>query len=86
MTEQKQSVRGKTARILSIGLVRGLLGFITGFLAGTLLVTVIRLILGLEAWSMTQPNLGFTEPAWVLGGIFGWLGFMLSVGVMDDWL
>ena len=76
----------KKPTLLSIGLVRGLIGFVVGFLAGALLVTVIRMIMGLEAWSMVQPNLGFTEPAWVLGGIFGWMGFMLSVGVMSDWI
>jgi cytochrome c oxidase subunit 1 len=76
----------KKPALFSIGLVRGLIGFIVGFLAGALLVTVIRLSMGLEAWSMTQPNLGFTEPAWVLGAVFGWMGFMLRVGVLNDWI
>ena len=48
---------------LSIGMVRGLIGFVAGMLAGGLLVTLIRLVLGLTAW---DPNtFGFTKaPGW----------------------
>jgi cytochrome c oxidase subunit 1 len=74
--------------IFSIGLVRGLLGMLAGFLLGALLVTVIRLIMGLPAWSYNPQSFqyGFGEPALVTGAIFGCAGFMLTVGVMSDWL
>ncbi|MEW5870316.1 MAG: cbb3-type cytochrome c oxidase subunit I [Chloroflexota bacterium] len=74
--------------LLNIGLIRGLIGFIIGFLIGVLLVTLIRAVLGLSAWAWDPGagKFGFSEPAWVLGGIFAWAGFMLRVGVMDDWI
>ncbi len=77
----------KKPTFFSIGLVRGLIGFIAGFLIGALLVTVIRAIMGLSAWNYAPPlEFGFSRPAWVVGAIFGWAGFMLSVGVISDWL
>ena len=72
-----------SAGILSLGIVRGLAGFLAGWLVGTLLVTVIRIILGLEAW--LPQNYGFTEPAWVVGVLFGAAGFMIGTGVLADW-
>jgi len=63
--------------IFSIGLVSGLIAMLVGFLLGMGLVTVIRLILGLQAWS--------PEPAWVLGGVFGGIGFLIGVGAVSDW-
>ena len=62
----------------SISMVRGLLGMIVGFPVGMLLVTLVRLLVGLPA--------GKTEPAWVLGAVFGVIGFMLGTGVMSDWI
>ena len=35
---------------LSIGLVRGLIGLIIGMVVGLLLVTAIRMLMGLPAW------------------------------------
>lgn len=68
----------------SIGIFRGLFGFVIGSLIGLLLVTTIRLIIGLEPWN--PDTFGFTEGAWVLGAIFGVVGFVLATGVVDDWL
>lgn len=64
--------------LFQIGLVRGLIGMILGVLLGLGLVSGIRALLGLPAWS--------PEPAWVMGGVFGTIGFMLMVGVMRDWI
>jgi cytochrome c oxidase subunit 1 len=73
---------------LAIGLVRGLLGLVVGALFGILLVSLFRLILGLQvwAWNADANQFGFSEPAWVAGALFGFIGFMLSVGVLGDWL
>lgn len=79
----------KKPTLLNIGLVRGLIGFIIGLVAGIALVSIIRAILGKTVWlgwSADARTFGFTEPAWVLGGVFAWMGFMLRVGVMDDWI
>ncbi len=56
--------------------------------AGIALVSVIRLVSGLPVWSWgpESNHFGFYESAWVVGAIFGFAGFMLSVGVMSDWL
>jgi len=64
--------------LFSISLVRGLLGMVAGIPAGMLVVTLIRLLTGLPAWK--------AEPAWVLGAVFGVLGFMLGTGVTEDWM
>jgi cytochrome c oxidase subunit 1 len=63
--------------ILKYGLVRGLIAMIIGVLAGMLLVSVIRLILGLPFWN---PN-----AAWTIGGIFGTIAFLIGVGSVTDW-
>jgi cytochrome c oxidase subunit I len=63
---------------LSVGLVRGLIAMVIGHLLGMGLVTLIRALMGLEAWS--------PEPAWVLGGVFGTVAFMYGVGSISDWL
>lgn len=78
----------KKGTILSVGLIRGLFGMLAGYLAGFGLVSVIRLPLGLTIWDWNpQSNLfGFSEPAWVVGAIFGVVGFMLNTGVVSDWL
>lgn len=74
--------------LLSIGLIRGLLAMVLGFLIGAAIVSAIRLALGLPIWVWNpQSNLfGFSEPAWVVGAIFGVIAFMLGVGVLTDWL
>ena len=74
--------------IFSLGLIRGLIGMIIGWIAGALLVTVIRLAMGLPTWSWDPAvkSYGFTEPAWVVGALFGAIGFMLASKVANDWL
>ncbi len=62
----------------SISLVRGLLAMPVGILVGMGLVSIIRLLLGLQAWK--------AEPAWVLGAVFGTFAFVLATGVTGDWL
>jgi cytochrome c oxidase subunit 1 len=74
----------KKVSILSLSLVRGLIGLLVGLLAGALLVTIIRLILGLQAWY--PANFGFHQGAWVLGVLFGGLSFVAGTGVMNDWI
>jgi cytochrome c oxidase subunit 1 len=64
--------------VFSTALTRGLLGMALGFPPGMLLVMAVRLLLGLPAWK--------AEPAWVVGAVFGVMGFMLGTGVMNDWL
>jgi cytochrome c oxidase subunit I len=59
------------------GILRGFAGMVVGMLAGMGLVTLIRLLLSLPAWS--------AEPAWVLGGVLGTVGFMIGVGALTDW-
>lgn len=60
-----------------IGMVRGLVGLIIGIFTGMGTVMGIRALSGLPAWS--------AEPAWVVGSIFGTVGFMIGVGVLRDW-
>ncbi len=65
--------------ILSLGLVRGLIGFLLGELLGMIVVHLVRLVLGLPFDLML-------EGAWVLGGVFGAVGFMYGVGSLDAWI
>jgi cytochrome c oxidase subunit 1 len=70
--------------LFSFGLVRGLIGFVAGMLAGAIFVTLVRMALGLKAW---DPNtFGFTQPAWVVGGLFAAVGFIIGTGVLSDWI
>ncbi len=62
----------------SISMVRGLLFMLVGFPAGMLVVTLVRFLVGLPAWK--------TEPAWVLGAVFGVIAFMFGTGVFNDWI
>ncbi|MCG3211676.1 MAG: cytochrome c oxidase subunit 1 [Anaerolineae bacterium] len=64
--------------ILSLGLTRGFLGQIAGTLLGMALTMLVRLAIGMPAWS--------AEPAMVIGVIFGVIGFLLGVGALTDWL
>jgi cytochrome c oxidase subunit 1 len=83
MNEQKKG------GFFSTGLVRGVLGYIVGMIIGLVLVTVIRMILGLPPTTPFDPQAKtffFVEGAYVAGAILGTIGFMLSVGVVGDWL
>jgi cytochrome c oxidase subunit 1 len=83
MNEQKKG------GFFSIGLVRGVLGYLVGMVIGLALVTGIRMILGLTPttpWDPQAKTFFFIEGAYVAGAILGTIGFMLSVGVVGDWL
>ncbi|GAB1469710.1 hypothetical protein MASR2M66_05870 [Chloroflexota bacterium] len=60
---------------------KGLLWQIGGTLLGAILISVIRVVMGLE-WS--SPFL-FSEPAWVFGGFIGVLCFLGGNGSVSDW-
>jgi cytochrome c oxidase subunit 1 len=65
--------------LLSIGLVRGLIGQTLGTVAGMLIVTAIRLVMGVRPiWK--------AEPAWFLGGVIGIIAFLYAAGVLTDWI
>ena len=63
--------------LMSLGIVRGFIGQIVGTFIGLATVIVVRLLMGLEPWSM--------EPAWVFAIVTGALGFLIGVGSMTDW-
>jgi cytochrome c oxidase subunit 1 len=70
-------MENKRTNILSVGAIRGLLALVVGTLAGMGLVTLIRVLTGRSAWA--------AEPAWVVGGLFGFLAYMIGVGSVTDW-
>lgn len=64
--------------LMSLGLVRGVIGQILGTATGMVVVAIARLLIGLDPiWK--------AEPAWVLGAIFGIIGFLIAVGALGDW-
>jgi cytochrome c oxidase subunit 1 len=65
----------------SLGLIRGLLWQLAGMLAGGLLVTGIRYAMGLNPFGAFF----FTEPAWVVSGLFGVIFFLIGIGGFTDW-
>jgi cytochrome c oxidase subunit 1 len=71
---------------LRTGLVRGLIFQIIGTLLGAGFVSAIRAVMGLKVWAWDQITYGFTEPAWVFGGVVGVLAFLFGTRVLDDWL
>jgi len=73
-------------KILSTGLMRGLFFQILGTLAGAGFVTLVRFGMGLKFWGWDKTTYGFTEPAWVFGGLIGVLSFLYGTRVLDDWL
>ncbi|MBP1702422.1 MAG: Cytochrome-c oxidase [Chloroflexi bacterium] len=82
MNEQKKG------GFFSIGLVKGILGYVVGMVVGLALVTVLRMILGLPAttpWDPQAKTFFFVEGAWVAGALLGTIFFILSVGVASDW-
>jgi cytochrome c oxidase subunit 1 len=62
--------------ILSLGLVRGLIGQVIGTAVGIGLVALIQNILG-RPFSL--------EPALVAGAVLGTITFMIAARTMDDW-
>jgi cytochrome c oxidase subunit 1 len=63
-------------KVLSIGMVRGILGQLLGTLLGFGLVAAIQALSG-------SPFK--VEPAWVVGCFTGGLGFMIGLGAFRDW-
>ena len=64
--------------LMSLGLVRGLVGQVVGTLIGFALIIIGRLLMGYDdPW--------YAEGAWALGSVFGTLGFLVGVGAMHDW-
>jgi cytochrome c oxidase subunit I len=63
-------------KILSYGIIRGLIWQIAGTAVGIAVVTAIRALLGL-GWS--------AEPAWVFGALVGILSFLVGVGAFHGW-
>ncbi len=61
-----------------LGLLRGFLWEIIGTAFGLGFVTLVRVLMHLPAWK--------TEPAVVVGALFGALFFLYGVGVLDDWI
>ncbi len=64
--------------LTSLGLVRGLIGYIAGFISGMALVLLTRLAMGAEPW--------FPEAVYVGGIVFAIIGFLVGVGALSDWL
>lgn len=64
--------------VFSLGLIRGLVGQIVGTAVGVGLVVLIRLAIRLPAWK--------AEPAMVIGGLLGAIGFLIGVGALADWI
>lgn len=64
--------------LISLGLVRGLIGQLLGTILGFAVVVLSRILMGSDpVWS--------TEPAWVAGAVFGSIGFLIGVGSLTDW-
>ena len=63
--------------ILSLGLVRGLIAQIAGTALGMVLVMVIRVLMGLDAWE--------AEPVLVVGSMIGVVTFLVGAGSFSDW-
>ncbi|RPI99060.1 MAG: cytochrome C oxidase subunit I, partial [Chloroflexi bacterium] len=63
-------------KILSVGLVKGLIWQVIGTAAGFGLLSAIRAAFGMDFWA---------EPAWVFGAIVGALAFMVGIGSFTDW-
>jgi cytochrome c oxidase subunit 1 len=61
-----------------LGLFRGFFWEIIGTAFGIGFVTLVRVLMRLPAWK--------TEPAVVVGALFGALFFLYGVGVLDDWI
>lgn len=63
-------------KILSVGIIRGLIAQIIGWVVGIGLVAGIRASMGLDFKA---------EPAWVVGAALGVLSFMIGIGGFNEW-
>ncbi len=68
-------------KLISLGLIRGLLWQAAGMLIGGFLVTGIRYAMGLDPYGAFF----FSEPAWVVSGLFGVIFFLIGIGGFSDW-
>jgi cytochrome c oxidase subunit 1 len=68
-------------KLYSTALIRGLLWQLGGWIAGAAFVSVLRLLMGLNALG----TFFITEPAWVFGAFLGILSFFVGSGVLRDW-
>ncbi|MBN1305429.1 MAG: cbb3-type cytochrome c oxidase subunit I [Anaerolineales bacterium] len=79
-------------KFFSLGLVKGLVYQIIWTAIGAAFVTLIRWILvsrfgfEMKLFAFDRNNVFFTEPAWVVGGVFGVIAFMVGVGAVNDWV
>lgn len=64
-------------KLLSLGLVRGLIAQIAGTALGMAFTMFVRVVFGMPAWNR--------EPVIVVGAIFGAIAFMIGVGALGDW-
>ena len=64
-------------RLLSLGLIRGLLVGVVGTVIGMVLTMLVRVIMDRPAWS--------TGPVTAVGAAFWILFFLLGVGAFSDW-
>ncbi len=72
--------------VLSLGIVRGLIGMIIGTAIGMAVTVAIRLGMGLPAWdAVSTANPSGVEVAAVIGALVGTMGFMIGAGVLTDW-
>jgi cytochrome c oxidase subunit I len=70
-------------KILTSGLVRGLIAQIFGTAVGIALANGLRVLLRMRvSWSIGDPAF---EPAVVVGGAVGAIFFMIGVGALTDW-
>lgn len=68
----------KSNNIQSLAMIRGLIGLVVGTLIGMAFTMLIRLLVpGMSVWN--------PEPVWVVGVLFGTIGFMIGTGVLADW-
>ena len=68
-------------KFFSSALWHGLLWQVIGWALGAAFVTLIRVLMGLPPFAA----FGFTEPAWVFGGLVGAISFLAGSGAVTDW-
>ncbi len=68
-------------KLFASALARGVLWQLAGWLTGALVITGIRMVMGLKPLD----TFFFTEPAWVFGAFIGVLSFIAGSGIVGDW-
>jgi cytochrome c oxidase subunit I len=72
---------GYMKKFFSSALWYGILWQAIGWVLGASFLTLIRVLMGLKPFA----TFGFTEPAWVFGGLVGAISFLAGSGAMTDW-